>query len=143
MDDDTEDGGEPFLAITRHEAPLIEGLTPLQSAFVACYIEHGDGNATRAALAAGYAASSAAAMGYRLLRNADVAGAIARETATAIGIHAPQALKTMVSLLDAGSAFVRQQAAADLLNRAGHMPPKERGISLGGGGLTIDIRLSE
>ena len=123
--------------------PTIPGLTPLQSRFVRCYVEHGDGNATSAALAAGYAASSAAAMGYRLLRKPEVAGAIHTETISAIGSVAPSALKTMVRLLDAPSAFVRQQAAADLLNRAGLAPSKDRALSVSGGGLTIDIRLTD
>jgi phage terminase small subunit len=122
-------------------APL-DGLTPRQSAFVLAYVQNGDGNATRAARDAGYSASSAAVIGYRLLRREDVLRHIHAGTVQALAAHAPVALATMTSLLGARSEFVRQQAASDLLDRAGMKPP-ERHQHLVGGGLSIDIRLGE
>ncbi|HEX5236147.1 MAG TPA: terminase small subunit [Silvibacterium sp.] len=51
------------------------GVTPKQAMFVAEYLI--DGNATRAAIAAGFAAGSAHVTGARLLKHATVAAAIA------------------------------------------------------------------
>jgi phage terminase small subunit len=97
----------------------IEGLTPLQSAFVRCYVLRGDGNATAAARDAGYGLASCHAVGYRLLRDQRILSAIRNETLQALGAHVPVALKAMTKLLEARSEFVRQTAASDLLNRAG------------------------
>lgn len=120
----------------------IPGLTHLQSQFVRCYVEHGDGNATRAATEAGYAAVSAAAMGYRLLRKPEIMSAIQQETAMQLGSHAPMALHTMKSLLNAKSELVRQTAAADLLNRAGFKPP-DRHQHVVSGQVVISIDLGD
>ncbi|HLN78428.1 MAG TPA: terminase small subunit [Nocardioidaceae bacterium] len=59
-----------------------EALTPRQASFVAAYLEN-RGNATQAAIAAGYAPASAYVQGSRLLRHPDVAAALslARESA--------------------------------------------------------------
>ena len=112
----------------------------MQSRFVRCYVEHGDGNATRAALAAGYASSSAHAVGYRLLRKQEVLDAIHRLTLQAVGVAAPQALRTMVQLLSHPSGYVRQQAAADLLDRAGFKPPdKHQHLVAGQVSIRIDL----
>lgn len=54
-------------------------LTPKQSKFVAEYLANGM-NATKAAISAGYSASSAEVEGSRLLRNAKVAAAVAKKT---------------------------------------------------------------
>ena len=122
------------------ELPCLPGLTPMQSRFVRCYVEHGDGNATRAALAAGYASSSAHAVGYRLLRKQEVLDAIHRLTLQAVGVAAPQALRTMVQLLSHPSGYVRQQAAADLLDRAGFKPPdKHQHLVAGQVSIRIDL----
>jgi len=114
----------------------------MQSRFVKCYVEHGDGNATRAALAAGYAKSSAHAVGYRLLRNPAVLDAIHKLTLSMIGAAAPLALRTMVKLLEHSSGYVRQQAAADLLDRAGLRPP-ERHQHMVAGAVSIRIELGD
>ena len=121
--------------------PNFDGLTALQSAFVRAYVQNGDGNATQAARDAGYSPASAAVVGHRLLRNQAVLDAIQRLTAQALGPMAPMMLKQMQHLaLHARSEFVQQQAAADLLDRAGFKPPERHRIQ-GSGGVTIDIRL--
>jgi phage terminase small subunit len=105
-------------------------------------VANGDGNATKAARDAGYSNSSAHAVGYRLLRMQPVVDAIQRHTAMQIGPLAPQALRTMAALLSAKSEFVRQTAAADLLDRAGFKPPERHKLSVTGG-VTIDIKLTD
>ncbi|HVW78524.1 MAG TPA: terminase small subunit [Alloacidobacterium sp.] len=54
---------------------MSDKLTPKQGLFIAEYLV--DGNATRAAIAAGYAASSAHVTGAKLLKNAKVAEIVA------------------------------------------------------------------
>lgn len=123
------------------ELPNFEGLTPHQSRFVRCYVQNGDGNATQAARDAGYSETSAHAVGYRLLRNDAVLQAIGQETRASLGAVAPIAVKRMVHLaMKAKSEFVQQQAASDLLDRAG-FKPADRHHHLVGGGLVIDIKL--
>jgi phage terminase small subunit len=122
--------------------PPFDGLTALQSAFVRCYVQNGDGNATRAARDAGYSESSAAAVGYRLLRRDEVLSAIDAETRRAIGPMMPVALATMVRLLNHKSGFVQHQAAADLLDRGGFRPP-ERHQHAVVGKVEVDIRLTD
>jgi hypothetical protein len=121
-------------------APCFDGLTPMQSAFVRAYVEAGDGNASKAARTAGYAAASANVAGARLLRQQSIQAALISYTQQALAAHAPVALGTMVGLLHARSEFVRQTAAADLLNRSGFKPPERHQIR-GAGGVTIDIKL--
>lgn len=56
-------------------------LTARQAAFVRAYLK--EPNATKAAIAAGYAESGAATEGYRLLRNAEISAAIGKKAARA------------------------------------------------------------
>jgi phage terminase small subunit len=123
--------------------PCFQGLTPMQSAFVRCYVQNGDGNATQAARNAGYSETSAHAVGYRLLRKDEVLQAIGIETRASLNAIAPLAVKRMQHLaLKARSEFVQQTAAADILDRAGFKPP-DRHQHVVGGGLVIDIKLTD
>lgn len=121
---------------------IIEGLTPQQSAFVKAYVSVGDGNGAKAARNAGYALSSATQTAHRLLHQDNILLAIQKETMRRLGAKAPMALQTMVKLMGAKSDFVKQQAAADLLDRAGFKPPDRHQHAVVGG-VTIDIRLSD
>jgi len=119
--------------------PPFDGCSAIQSRFVRAYVEAGDGNASAAARAAGYAPTDCGMRGSRLLRQPHIQAALLRYTQQALAAHAPVAMGTMVRLLGANSEFVRQQAAADLLNRAGFKPPERHRIGIGG--VTIDIKL--
>jgi phage terminase small subunit len=71
-------------------------MTPKQERFVAQYLI--DGNATRAATAAGYSAKTAASQGERLLRNVEIAPAVAAGRAKVLeklDITAERVLKEM------------------------------------------------
>jgi len=117
-------------------------LTALQQQFIECYVTNGDGNAKRAAIQAGYTPTAAAAMGHRLLKRDDILRAIHRRTAEAIGAFAPIALKSMTKLaVGAKSEFVRQNASADLLDRAGHRAPEKHQVAVAGV-VTIDIGMN-
>jgi hypothetical protein len=119
-----------------------EGLSPRMHAFVIAYTSRGDGNAAEAARAAGYPTKHAAQTGHRLLRLPHVQQAIHKEVLAITALSAPQALKTMVALLGAKSDFVRQTAAADLLNRSRIGTPERGGrIGINAGGVVIDIKL--
>jgi phage terminase small subunit len=58
-------------------------MTPKQARFVAEYVI--DLNATQAAIRCGYSAKTAASQGERLLRNADIAAAVAKQTQAQLG----------------------------------------------------------
>jgi phage terminase small subunit len=123
------------------ETPPFDGLTAMQSRFVRAYVQNGDGNGCRAARDAGYSPSSSAVIGSRLLRNPNVQQAMMSEVRSALAASAPIAVATQTRLArQARSEFVQQQAAADLLDRAGFKPP-DKHQHLIGGGLVIDIKL--
>lgn len=114
-------------------------LTELMLAFVDAYVMNG-GKQKAAAIAAGYAASSAHVTGSRLMRNPAVIRAIFERTTLQLGASLPAALDTMMKLSkSAKSEHVRQQASADLLDRAGLAAPKQVRV---GGSLTVEIDLS-
>ncbi len=109
---------------TEPAAPAPEGLTGMQWGFVQAYVQSGNSNATKAARQAGYAADNCRQAGYRLMQNPAVQRALMNLTAATLSGHAPMALKTMALLARNGrSEFVRQQAAADILDRAGYKAP--------------------
>src|SRR5690348_549645 len=60
-------------------AAQMTALAPRHAVFVAVYLQHG--NATRAAIAAGYSAASAYSQGSRLLGRSDIAAAIEADRA--------------------------------------------------------------
>jgi Terminase small subunit len=126
---------------TLPDLPPIEGLTPLQSAFVRHYVQQGGRNGKVAAMRAGYSPLTAAQAASRMLDHPEIVAAITKETTLAIGRHVPLALGTMARLArSARSEFVQQNAAADLLNRAGIGIPSRAGVPLGGGVLVkIDL----
>ena len=84
------------------------GMTPKQAIFAAEYLV--DGNATRAAIAAGFEAASAHVQGARLLRNPKVAAAIAdgrSRMAARLEITAERVLQELAKLAfyDPGAVF--------------------------------------
>lgn len=115
-------------------------LTPKQKRFVAEYLANG-GLQGEAARAAGYPAASADTTASRLVRNPVIQQHLAREMMTSLGLHAVAALHTMASLASsAQSEYVRQQAAADLMDRAGFAPPDRQQLQIDGQ-LTVSIDL--
>lgn len=121
--------------------PILAGLTALQHAFALSFVKHSDGNAARAAREAGYLDPTSA--GWRLLQNRNVQDAIRQLTAVEIATSAPIAAMVMRRLaLSAKSEFVQQQAASDLLDRAGFKPP-DRHQHLVAGSVTISIDLGD
>lgn len=121
---------------------VYEGLTLLQSRFCRAFVHRGDGRAAQAARDAGYAETTAQVHGSALLRRDDVLAIVHRLTLRRIGALAPSAITTMANLLDAKSEFVRQQAASDLLDRAGFKPVDRVAMAVGGG-ISIDIKLTD
>lgn len=124
----TQDGNNHI-----QDLPPLEGLTTMQSAFVRCYVLTGDGNAAAAAREAGYAPEHAAQIGSRLVHHQGVQRAMIQMTQQTFAAHAPVALAAMARLAKgARSEFVQQQAAADLLNRAGLAAPDKLAIAIKG-----------
>jgi phage terminase small subunit len=124
----------------RKSAPEKKGLSDKQEAFAVAYVTNG-GNATAAAKEAGYSEDAARVLGPRNLRNALVLQRIYELTVQHIAAHAPKALGTMDKLLTARSEFVRFNAAADLLNRAGFKPVERHQMQVDGE-FTVSIDLS-
>jgi len=116
-------------------------LTAKQQRFVKELLANG-GNQTEAAEKAGYASNSAATVGSNLVRNPMVQQAIVRETLTAIGLSAVPALAQVIRLVDhARSDYVKLEAARDLLDRAGYLPPERREAG-SDQSLTVELVLS-
>lgn len=114
-------------------------LTELMIAYVDAYVING-GNQRAAAVKAGYAKNSAHVTASRLMRNPAVIRAIFERTTLELGASLPAALGSMKKLSkSAKSEHVRQQASADLLDRAGLAAPKQVRV---GGSLTVEIDLS-
>ena len=118
-------------------------LTNMQFAFCQCYVRNGDGNARKAAREAGYSLASANTIGWRMLQQQAVLSCIANLTALHMSSLAPMAVATMKKLaMNAKSEFVRQNAAADILDRTGFKPPDRRDIAVTGA-VTISINLGD
>jgi hypothetical protein len=98
-------------------------MTEKQAAFVKEYVANG-GNGTKAAEAAGYSKQSAKDISCRLKANPLIQQAVQKELVLAMGYAAVPALARVIGLIDsARSDYVRLEAAKDLLNRAGYVPP--------------------
>ncbi|MEX5563578.1 terminase small subunit [Pseudophaeobacter sp. 1A16562] len=84
------------------------------------------GNATQAALSAGVPQSSAHSMGYRWLRDPQVTEMIRNAMNDRLKALGPQAVGVIKELLlsDNVSPQLRLQAARDVLDRLGWVPPK-------------------
>jgi hypothetical protein len=108
-----------------NEVRVQEGLTAKQLNFAVNYVANG-GNATKAAVDAGYSEVSARVQACGLLNLPHVAAAIQRETFRAIGRHGPAMLDVLVTLAidDAVPPGVRAKCAATVLDRGGFQPPK-------------------
>lgn len=107
-------------------------LNPRQLRFVQLYVRLG--NATEAAKQAGYSEKSAYSQGQRLLKNVEIAAAIAEAQEDIQAIFAGEVLasiRTLVTVRDdpEAPAQVRVMAARDLLDRAGHKPPDKVALS--------------
>lgn len=128
---------------TEDPIPCPPGLTQMQHEFALAYVRAGDGNASLAARRAGYALASASKIGWSLLHRVDVQAHIRNLTAITLSSAAPIAAVSMAKLaLRAKSEMVRQQAAADILNRTGYRPP-DRHEHVVSGGVTISIDLGD
>jgi phage terminase small subunit len=120
-----------------------DNLTDLQAAFARAYVQNGNGNASQAARDAGYSESSAAVIGYRLLRDEGVIAYIHQLTLKLLAVHAPVALSTQLKLMvSARSEFVKQKASADILDRTG-FKPVDRHQHLVAGSVTVSIDLGD
>lgn len=96
-------------------------LTERQRSFAVHFVKNG-GNATRAAIAAGYSGKAAREQGYKLLRNPSVARAVRTEQMALIGgTLATRALYTLKSIMEDENApaGARVDAAKTLLDRGG------------------------
>lgn len=117
----------------------LSSLTDLQQAFVCNLVTNG-GDQRKAALAAGYAQSSADAVASRMMRNPRIILAIWTETQLQLGRHAPMALGNVARLAKrAKSEHVRLGASQDLLDRAGLTAPKKVQVA---GQVSVRIDLS-
>jgi phage terminase small subunit len=121
--------------------PHLATLSPMQAAFVVAFVETGAANGTQAALAAGASSNSASQQAHAWLRHPAVADAIRTETSLRLSSLAPVALAVQLHLASNGrSEFVRQQAASDILDRAGYRPPDRHQVAVGGS-IVLDIKL--
>jgi phage terminase small subunit len=113
----------------------------MQAAFVVAYVREGQANGTQAAIEAGAAPASAGGTAYLWTKHPQVAEAIRVETAMRLSSLAPVALAVQLHLATKGkSEFVRQQAASDILDRAGFRPPDRHQVAVGGS-IVLDIKL--
>lgn len=94
-------------------------LTPKQAIFIAEYLV--DGNATRAAIAAGFAEASAGVTGAKLLKNSKVSRALALRHARLMGKLEITAERTL-----AGVAKIAYGDVGELLGDDGQMLPLQR-----------------
>lgn len=103
-------------------------LRPQHMIFVTEYIK--SGNATQAAIAAGYSEKTAYSAGPRLLKNVDIQQYLNkteqnlnRDLRTMFVEEAKEAFETMKDLMkNSGQDNVRYSAAKDILDRAGYKP---------------------
>jgi phage terminase small subunit len=103
-------------------------LRPQHMIFVAEYIK--SGNATQAAIAAGYSEKTAYSAGPRLLKNVEIKQYLNkteqnlnRDLRTMFVEEALAAFETMADLMkNSGQDNVRYSAAKDILDRAGYKP---------------------
>lgn len=118
-------------------------LTDRQVSFCEAYVEQGLGNAAEAAREAGYSTETARQTGYKLLLLPHVASHINELTLKLLASSSPIAVRTMRDLaMNARSEFVRQSAAADILDRTGFKPP-DRHQHLVSGSVTVSIDLGD
>ncbi len=97
--------------------------------FIEAYARHG--NATQAAREAGVPAKGARVTAYRWLRDPRVAQAVRSEIDRVIADYGPVAVKVLADLMQDPDVppQVRAGCARDLLDRAGHIPPKRVDVS--------------
>ncbi len=99
-----------------------------RSTFAIAFAEHG--NATKAALQAGVPQSSAHSMGYRWLRDERVVALIREAMDDRLKALGPVALEVVRDILlsDQVAPQTRLQAARDVLDRLGWVPPRRAEI---------------
>jgi hypothetical protein len=113
--------------LARHEADgdaAAKQLTPGQAAFVEAYVEGKDciGNATRAAIAAGFSEHTARVQGSQMLAKPHIQNAIRNAKLSAIsGRISLKALRLIEATIDDENAplKIRVQCAIDMLDRDG------------------------
>ncbi|WP_158980582.1 terminase small subunit [Parasedimentitalea maritima] len=95
-----------------------------RAAFAEAYVD--SGNATKSALAAGVPNSSAHSMGYKWLRDTQVVEMVKQAMNDRLKALGPIAIQVIqdVLLSEHASPQVRLQAAKDVLDRLGWVPPK-------------------
>ncbi len=98
-------------------------------AFATAYAEVG--NATQAAISAGVPRSSAHSMGYRWLRDDRVVAMIREAMDDRLKALGPLAIKVVkdIMLSEHASPQTRLQAARDVLDRLGWVPPKRAQVA--------------
>jgi phage terminase small subunit len=106
-----------------NQALATRTLNDRQADFVAAYVEIGE--ATAAAIAAGYSAATARVASTQILSLPHIALAISRAARLRLARGVPLALNTLEYLVEkAVSEKVRLDASKALLDRAGIVPPK-------------------
>jgi hypothetical protein len=97
--------------------------------FIEAYVRHG--NAAQAARDAGVPSKGARVTAHRWLRDPRVAQSVRQEVDRVIADYGPMAVKVLADLmLDPDvPPQVRAGCARDLLDRAGHIPPKRMDVS--------------
>ena len=90
------------------------------------------GNGTHAAIAAGVPASSAHAVAYKWLRNPEIIVLIRKEIDSRMRGLAPVAIEVIQAIMidPKTPANTRLNAARDILDRLGWVPPKKSSISI-------------
>ena len=101
--------------------PLVQGLSERTVAFIEFYCEQGGHNATRAAIRAGFAETSAQRYSSKLLRDTRVLGVLRFIAEQQLTSSVSAAVSTLTEIRDDLSAphAVRRQCANDLLDRGG------------------------
>lgn len=119
-----------------------EKLTPKQKALVDNLFIPGT-TQEEAALAAGYAKTSASVQASRTLRLDHVKEYIATCVASYNAVASIEAVRAVRNLsANAKSEYVQLQAAQDVMDRAGHKPVEKKAVALKGV-LNVAIDLSE
>ena len=104
------------------------------------------GNATQSALQAGVPKPSAHSMGYRWLRDPEVVALIREELNAEVRSLGPLAVSVLRELLlcDRTPASTRLQAARDVLDRLGWVPPKRQEmVDEGAGRALVEMSIEE
>jgi hypothetical protein len=106
----------------KEDPPELGALNQKQRAFVIAFVEGGNGNATEAALRAGYTGANCGAQGYRLLRVPAIKAAIVAELKTSLVSGAAEAIATLRAIASNPLHREAVRGATAVLDRIGIVP---------------------